>query len=64
MATETESGVMAATHYSSNALRFVERAVPAGEGVSRNVRILQQLFLPYDWTHHEEEWRDVPLSDA
>lgn len=64
MATEIEHGVMAVTHYSSNALRFVERAVPASGGTSRYLRILQQLFLPYDWTRHKEEWRDVPLSDA
>lgn len=64
MSTEIEPGVMAATHYVSLGLRFVEREIPAGEGVARKVRILQQLYLPTDWTRHEEEWRDVPLSEG
>ena len=64
MSTEIEPGVMAATHYVSPGLRFVEREIPAGEGVARKVRILQQLYLPTDWTRHEVEWRDVPLVEV
>ena len=65
MSIEIEPGVMAATHVACPSLRFVERDVPApehGEGISRKVRILKQLWLPTDWTRYEEEWRDVPLS--
>jgi len=27
-------------------------------------RILQQMFLPNDWSTHDEEWRDVPLAES
>ena len=58
---------MAQTHEATMALRFVERDVPVpehGEGISRKLRILQQMFVPVDWHKHDAEWRDVPLSDG
>ena len=58
MSYEIEPGVMAQTHAPSMGLRFVEREVSPG----RTVRILQQLYIPADWTRYEEEWRDVPLA--
>ena len=48
-------------------LRFVERQVPAGEGLVRTVRILQQAWQVIDYKggvaqQERIEWRDVPLA--
>jgi hypothetical protein len=43
-------------------LRFVNKSIPApelGADVSKNVRVLQQLFR----TSKGEEWRDVPFVE-
>lgn len=47
---------MGATHHASMGLRFVKRTVDG-----RELRILQQQFMPENWDTHEPEWRDVPL---
>jgi hypothetical protein len=52
-------------------LRFIERIVPTpdyGENTGKNVRILQQFWLPSNedyekWLKVKDgEWRDVPLE--
>lgn len=62
-----QNGCMETTHEATMGLRFVERDIPApehGEGISRKVRILQQMFVPKNWHKHDMEWRDVPLSEG
>ncbi len=53
---------MEASHTNSMNLRFIERSVPSpehGEGISRKVRILQQMMVPKDWNKHDIFWQDV-----
>lgn len=50
-----ESVAMTPSHKPSMNLRFVMRD---------GKRILQQMFLPNDWSTHDEEWRDVPLAES
>jgi hypothetical protein len=61
---------MTATHTASMNLRFIEREVAVSqdaEGVwtYRKVRILQQMFVPKDWsTGLNEFWRDVRFVEG
>ncbi len=61
---------MIATHTASMNLRFIEREVvisqdASGVGISRKLRILQQMFVPKDWsTGLDEFWRDVPFIEG
>ena len=61
---------MTATHTTSMNLRFIEREVavsqsPDGVWTYRKVRILQQMFVPKDWsTGLDEFWRDVPFIEG
>lgn len=55
------SEVMEASHKASMNLRFVEREIDG-----RKIRILQQMFVPKDWSKPgaEEFWLDVPLHES
>ncbi len=61
---------MIATHTASMNLRFIEREVvvsqdASGVGISIKLRILQQMFVPKDWsTCRDEFWRDVPFIEG
>lgn len=61
---------MTATHTASMNLRFIEREVVVsqtaeGVGICRKMRILQQMFVPKDWsTGLDEFWRDVPFIEG
>jgi len=62
---------MAVSHLPTMNLRFIERDVavsmtPGSElWTFRKVRILQQMFVPRDWsTGLNEYWQDVPFVEG
>lgn len=62
-----QSAAMEVTHKLSMNLRFVERDVADrqledGTWVYKKVRVLQQMYVPNDWSKHDEFWRDVPFT--
>lgn len=62
---------MIATHTASMNLRFIEREIAVSQTPGseiwtyRRVRILQQMFVPKDWsTGLDEYWQDVPFIEG
>jgi hypothetical protein len=62
---------MAVSHKASMNLRFIEREIASGKDTEtgqwlyRKVRILQQMFVPIDWsTGLNEYWSDVPFVEG
>lgn len=63
--------VMAVSHQPTMNLRFIEREVAVSQTPGselwtyRKVRILQQMFVPKDWsTGLEEFWQDVQFVEG
>lgn len=44
-------------------LRFVEKDVEVSEGVTKKLRVLQQLFYTCDDKEVVQYWEDVPFVD-
>lgn len=62
---------MTASHTSTMNLRFIEREIAVSQTPGseiwtfRKVRILQQMFVPKDWsTGLDEFWMDVPFVEG
>jgi len=64
------SEVLAVSHQPTMNLRFIKREIATGQDdtgkwLYRKVRILQQMFVPKDWsTGLNELWRDVPFVEV
>ena len=64
------SDAMTPSHKPSMNLRFVTRVIhehghELGPHVAkaREIRVLQQMMVPKDWSKHDEYWQDVPCFD-